>query len=439
MAKPIVAIIGRPNVGKSTLFNRLGREQRSIIADFPGTTRDRIYVDASYEGREFTLIDTGGIVPDPSDVMEKHILQQAQLAFEEADVVVMLFDATSGALPQDEILVDKARRANKPIIFAINKVDNPRLFTEAQDYYRLGIDNLIFISAAHGQGISDLMDSVLEALPPQQEADPILQAMTKIAVIGRPNVGKSSLINKLLQEERLIVSEIPGTTRDSVDTIVRYDDKDYVFIDTAGIRRKRGISFIVEKFSVVKSLTSIDRCDVALLLVDAVEGITDQDIKVAAFAHDKGKGCIIAVNKWDIVDQDNTDAKHMEERIRFKSPFNPYAPILFISAKTGRRISGIFKEIEKIAVERQRNIATPELNKFLERVTREKQPHLTNKHRRIHMNYITQISQTPPTFVVFVNYPKDVHFSYERYIINQLRETYGFYGNPIRVFFREKH
>lgn len=438
MEKPIVAIVGRPNVGKSTLFNDLAGERISIVQDTPGVTRDRIYADADWNGRSFTIIDTGGIEPDSKNEILKQMREQAEIAINTADVICFVTDVKQGVTDSDDKVAAMLRRSGKPIILAVNKVDNiDKYQADVYEFYNMGLGDPIPVSAASRQGLGDLLDEIVENLPEatgEEEEDDRL----KVAVIGKPNVGKSSLINKVLGEKRLIVSDVAGTTRDAIDTDVVRNGKEYVFIDTAGLRRKSKIKEDIERYSIIRTVTAAERADIVVLMIDATEGVTEQDAKIAGIAHERGKGIIIAVNKWDAIEDKETNTmKHMTERIRSTLSFCPYAEIIFISVLTGRRVDKIFDLIDIVSENQSMRIQTGTLNEILTRATaRQETPQDKGKHLRIY--YMTQVSVKPPTFVIFVNDKQLTHFSYTRYIENQLREAFGFRGTSIRILYRER-
>ncbi|HAC60654.1 MAG: ribosome biogenesis GTPase Der [Porcincola intestinalis] len=437
MSKPIVAIVGRPNVGKSTLFNVLAGSRIAIIEDTPGVTRDRIYADVEWSGRSFTLIDTGGIEPDAKDIILSQMREQAQIAIDTADVILFLTDFHQGLVDADAKVADMLRRSHKSVLLVVNKVDN-FIKDEAgvYEFYNLGIGDPHPISAANRTGIGDLLDEVLKDLPQAQPGE-MEDDRPKVAIVGKPNVGKSSLINALLGENRLIVSDIAGTTRDAVDAVVKHNGREYVFIDTAGLRRKNKIKEDLEHYMIVRAVTAVERADIAVLVIDAKEGVTEQDAKIAGIAHERGKGIIVAVNKWDAIEKDNSSVKKFTDRIRNTLSFMPYADIMFISAKTGQRIQKLYDEIDTVLDSSKRRVATGVLNEILSEATAMQQPP-TDKGKRLRCYYMTQVSVAPPTFVLFVNDKKLAHFSYMRYIENQIRETFGFKGTAIRILVREK-
>ena len=437
MSKPIVAIVGRPNVGKSTLFNVLAGSRIAIIEDTPGVTRDRIYADVEWSGRSFTLIDTGGIEPDAKDIILSQMREQAQIAIDTADVILFLTDFHQGLVDADAKVADMLRRSHKSVLVVVNKVDN---FVKDEagvyEFYNLGIGDPHPISAANRTGIGDLLAEVLKDLPQAQPGE-MEDDRPKVAIVGKPNVGKSSLINALLGENRLIVSDIAGTTRDAVDAVVKHNGREYVFIDTAGLRRKNKIKEDLEHYMIVRAVTAVERADIAVLVIDAKEGVTEQDAKIAGIAHERGKGIIVAVNKWDAIEKDNSSVKKFTDRIRNTLSFMPYADIMFISAKTGQRIQKLYDEIDTVLDSSKRRVATGVLNEILSEATAMQQPP-TDKGKRLRCYYMTQVSVAPPTFVLFVNDKKLAHFSYMRYIENQIRETFGFKGTAIRILVREK-
>jgi GTP-binding protein len=438
MSKPIVAIVGRPNVGKSTLFNSMAGSKISIVEDTPGVTRDRIYADVEWLDHSFTLIDTGGIEPESSDVILKQMREQAEIAIETADVIIFLTDARDGLVDADLKVTDMLRRSRKPVVLAVNKVENfEKQMADVYEFYNLGLGDPIPISASAKLGIGDLLDVVFEKMPeqpPLQEEDD----RPRIAVIGKPNVGKSSLINRLLGENRLIVSDIAGTTRDAVDTPVTYNGSDYVFIDTAGLRRKNKITGDIERYSIIRAVSAVERADICILVIDATEGITEQDAKIGGIAHERGKGIIIAVNKWDaIADKDGHSVYEYADRIRSTLSFMPYAEIVFISAKTGQRTQKLFEMIDIVRENQTMRVPTGALNQVLADALAMKQPP-SDKGRRLRIFYMTQVAVEPPTFVMFVNDKSLTHFSYTRYIENRLREAFGFNGTAIHFINREK-
>lgn len=433
---PIVAIVGRPNVGKSTLFNRLLGQRRAIVEDFPGVTRDRNYAEVTRFDRPFTLIDTGGFEPVSVDRLLIQMREQSQLAMDEADVILFVLDGRDGLTPSDREVAQMLRRVEKPVLVVVNKVDGDRLEAAASEFFALGLEPVLTLSAEHGRGIDDLVDAIMAALPVDNTAV-VAPEVTRMAIIGRPNVGKSSLVNRLLGFERVVANPVAGTTRDSIDTPFTYNRKHYVLIDTAGIRRKGKVSETLEKFSVVQALKAMERADVVLLVIDAVEGVTDQDATVAGYAYEKGRGVILVVNKWDLPKKDNQSVGKFVDKIRMQLKYLPFAPILFVSAKTGQRVAAIMAEVEKVAAECVRQVPTPALNKALEAAVRAHQPPV-HLGKRLKFFYATQVSVRPPTFLIFVNQSEGVHFSYQRFLINQFREAFGFTGTPIHLVFKDR-
>lgn len=437
MPKPIVAIVGRPNVGKSTLFNRLVGGRVAIVEDLPGTTRDRIYGDSDWRDREFTLVDTGGLEPAPPTVLARLIGEQVESAIAEADAIVFLVDAREGITSADLQVADLVRRASKPVIVAANKADNLARTWDAVEFYELGLGEVVPISALQGIGTGDLLDAIVDRLPPPAVTEEERVADVAIAIVGRPNVGKSSLLNKILGYERTLVSEMPGTTRDAIDTVIQHGDQSILLIDTAGIRRRGRIIPGVEKYSVLRALRAIDRSDVVLLLIDAVEGITAQDAHLAGYVVDNGKGLVVAVNKWDLVKKTSRTMTDYTAVIREDLKFFPDVPVVYISAKTGLGVPPALDVALTMAAERRRRISTGQLNEIIGEATRAHAPP-TVKGRRLKIYYVTQAEVEPPTFVFFANDPKLVHWSYRRYLENRLRERFGFVGTPLRLVFRAR-
>lgn len=438
MARPIVAIVGRPNVGKSQLFNRITGKRISIVEDTPGVTRDRIVSEAEWLGKPFLLIDTGGIEPDSEDKLTQLMRRQAEAAIETADVIIFLTDVRTGVLPADEEVAKILMHSRKPVVLACNKCDTPGdPPLNFYDFYSLGIGDPIAISAIQGMGTGDLLEAVAKGFPSDDiaEEDPDI---IKVAVIGKPNAGKSSLVNYILGEERMIVSDIPGTTRDAIDSYVERNGKKYLFIDTAGIRRKSRVNEKVEKYSVLRSYSAVERADVCLILIDGTEGATEQDTKIAGYAHNEGKASIFAVNKWDIVDKDDKTMDNMKKEILEEFPFMMYAPSLFISAKTGQRVDSIFDMIDTVNENRNRRITTGMLNDLIADATARVQPP-TDKGRRLKILYGVQSDVNPPQFVIFVNDTRLMHFSYERYIENRIRAAFDYRGTPIKFYIRERN
>ncbi|MBR0104468.1 MAG: ribosome biogenesis GTPase Der [Firmicutes bacterium] len=437
MSKPIAAIVGRPNVGKSTLFNKLAGSRISIVEDTPGVTRDRIYADAEWLNHKFTLIDTGGMEPENQEVIPRLILQQAQIAIETADVIIFVCDIKTGVTDTDEQVANVLRRAGKPVVLAVNKIDDMRKENmDIYEFYSLGIGDPIGISAGQMLGLGDLLDAVVENFDPQlydEEEDEEI----KVAVIGKPNAGKSSLVNKILGEERLMVSDIPGTTRDAIDTRVEANGNKYLFIDTAGIRRKSKIKENIEKYSIIRAVSAVERAQVVILVIDAKEGITDQDTKIAGIAHERGKAAIIAVNKWDLIEKDNKTMNNFIKDIDTELAYMPYAPKVFISALTGQRIPKMLDMIKVVWQNHTLRISTGVLNDVLAEALAYQQPP-ADKGRQLKIYYVTQVSVRPPTFILFVNSRELLHFSYKRYLENKFREAFGFEGTPIHFIVREK-
>ena len=437
MGKPIVAVVGRPNVGKSTLFNKLIGKRLSIVEDTPGVTRDRIYAECEWRNRPFMLVDTGGIEPKTDDVILSQMKRQAELAIERADVIILVVDIRSGVTATDADVASMLQKSGKPIVLCVNKCDNvgaPE--ADFYEFYNLGLGDPIAVSAAHGHGTGDLLDAVFEHFEESEEED-YTDEYIKVAIIGKPNVGKSSLINRLAGEERMIVSNIAGTTRDAVDTVVENQYGKYVFIDTAGIRRKSKVTGNIERYSVLRSYMAVDRADVCLILIDAVEGFTEQDSKVAGYAHEQGKGCIVAVNKWDAIEKDDHTMNEYRKKLENDFSFMSYVPFIFISAKTGQRTDKLFELIKFVNDQNSMRISTGMLNDLLANCTARVQPP-SDKGKRLKIYYITQPSTKPPTFVAFVNKSELFHFSYQRYIENQIRETFGLEGTPIRFIVRQR-
>ncbi|MCR4934456.1 MAG: ribosome biogenesis GTPase Der [Lachnospiraceae bacterium] len=435
--KPIVAVVGRPNVGKSTFFNALAGQKISIVKDTPGVTRDRIYVDVNWLNYSFTLVDTGGIEPDSSDIILKQMREQAELAIETADVILFMTDVKQGLQDADSKVCDMLRRSHKPVLLVVNKVDNfDKYMADVYEFYNLGIGEPYPVSSVNLLGFGDLLDEVVkyfDDIPDDDEEDDRI----KVAVVGKPNVGKSSLINAILGENRLIVSDIAGTTRDAIDTNVKYNDKEYIFIDTAGVRRKSRIHEDLEHYMIVRTVSAVERADVVLLLIDATEGVTEQDAKIAGIAHDNGKAIIVVVNKWDAVEKDDKTIYKFTENVQNVLSFMQYAEIVFISAKTGQRIPKLFETIDMVNENHCMRVATGVLNEIMTKAVAMQQPP-TDKGKRLKLFYITQVSVKPPTFVIFVNDKEMMHFSYTRYIENQIRDTFGFKGTPLHFIIRER-
>ncbi len=437
MARPVVAVVGRPNVGKSTLFNRLIGQRLSIVKDTPGVTRDRIFAPCEWRGRTFMLADTGGIEPHSDDIILSQMRRQAQLAIEQADVIVLVTSVADGVTANDADVAAMLQRSGKPVMLCVNKCDRVgEVPAEFYEFYNLGLGDPIAVSSVHGQGTGDLLDAVFEHLPPAEAEDEERQEI-RVAVIGRPNAGKSSLINAVAGEERAIVSDIAGTTRDAIDTAVHNRHGDYIFIDTAGLRRRSRVDDAIEKYSILRAEMAVERADVCVILMDGVAGFTDQDAKVAGIAHEQGKACIIAVNKWDAVEKDDKTMDRMRRELAEDFSFMSYAPFVFLSAKTGQRVDRLFELINYVHQQNSTRISTGMLNDVLAAATARVQPP-TDKGRRLRIYYMTQPSTCPPTFVCFVNRADLFHFSYQRYLENQLRETFGLEGTPVRFVIRER-
>ena len=437
MSKPIVAIVGRPNVGKSTLFNALAGKKISIVKDTPGVTRDRIHADVDWLDHKFTMIDTGGIEPDSNDIILSQMREQAQIAIDTADVIIFMTDVKQGLVDSDAKVADMLRRSHKPVILVVNKVDNfNKMMADVYEFYNLGIGDPVPISASQRSGLGDMLDKVVNYfadLNLEQEEDD----RPRIAIVGKPNVGKSSIINKITGESRVIVSNIAGTTRDAIDTDVKWNGKDYVFIDTAGLRRKSKVKEEIEKYSIIRTVTAVERADVVIIVIDAVEGVTEQDAKIAGIAHENGKGIIIAVNKWDAIEKNDKTVYEYTNKGRDSLSFMPYAEIMFISAKTGQRLPKLFDMIDFVIANHAMRIETGVVNEIMAEAVALQQPP-SDKGKRLKLYYITQVSVKPPTFVIFVNDKQLMHFSYTRYIENKIREAFGFKGTPLRFIIRER-
>ena len=437
MSKPIVAIVGRPNVGKSTLFNALAGEKISIVKDYPGVTRDRIYADVSWLEHAFTIIDTGGIEPDTKDMMLSHMREQAEIAIETADVIMFIVDVRQGLVDADFQVADMLRKSHKPVVLVVNKVDSfEKFMPDVYEFYNLGIGEPMPVSGASMLGLGDMLDEVVrhfgDAQTQEEEDD-----RPRIAIVGKPNVGKSSIINKLLGENRVIVSDVAGTTRDAVDTAITWNDKEYIFIDTAGLRRKSRIKEELERYSIIRTVSAVERADVVILVIDAVEGVTEQDAKIAGIAHERGKGMIIAVNKWDAIEKDDKTMYKYTREVKEVLSFMPYAEIMYISALTGQRLPKVFDMIEVVIQNQTLRIATGVLNEILMEAVAMQQPP-SDKGKRLKIFYMTQVAVKPPTFVLFVNDKELMHFSYTRYIENKIREAFGFSGTPLKFIVRER-
>ena len=437
MSRPVVAIVGRPNVGKSTLFNALAGSKISIVQDTPGVTRDRIYADVTWLDRSFTLIDTGGIEPDSSDIILSQMREQAQIAIDTADVIVFITDVRQGLVDADAKVADMLRRSQKPLLLVVNKVDSVQKFMmDVYEFYNLGIGEPIPISAANRMGLGDMLDLIVKELPKDagtEEEDEI----PRIAIVGKPNVGKSSLINRLLGEDRVIVSDIAGTTRDAVDTRVTWEGREYIFIDTAGLRRKGKVKEEIERYSVIRTVTAVERANIVVILIDATEGVTEQDAKIAGIAHENGKGVIVAVNKWDAIEKNDKTIYQFTNKIRDTLAYMPYAELIFISAKTGQRIPKLFETIDGVIENQTLRIQTGVLNEILSEAVAMQQPP-SDRGKRLKIFYMTQVAVRPPTFVIFVNDKELMHFSYTRYIENKIREAFGFRGTPLKFIIRER-
>ena len=437
MARPLVAIVGRPNVGKSTFFNKMSGKRIAIVEDTPGVTRDRVYADCEWLNHKFTLIDTGGIDPHSEDPLLRQMRRQAEIAIETCDVILFFVDGREGLTADDETVADMLRRAGKPLILVVNKIDNVKLMDEVYDFYQLGLGDPIGISSVNLLNLGDLLDLIVSYFPPEEEEEKEDKAIS-IAVVGKPNVGKSSLVNRILGEERVMVSDIAGTTRDAIDTRFQDGEDEYVIIDTAGIRRRRAIEYqSLERFSVVRSFAAIDRCDVALLLIDATQGVSEQDTKIAGYIDEAGKAAVIVVNKWDAVDKDTDTLNKFVKETREKLKFMEYAPIVSISALTGQRVNRILESVKSVYAQASRRITTGLLNDILQDAQTALQPPASSG-RRLRIYYATQQDTNPPTFVFFVNDKELMHFSYERYLENKFRQAFGFEGTPLRFVLREK-
>ncbi len=438
MSKPIVAIVGRPNVGKSTLFNVLAGDRISIVQDTPGVTRDRIYADCTWLNMQFTLIDTGGIEPDSDDVILKQMREQAEIAVETSDVIIFMTDVREGLVEADRRVAEMLRRSGKPIVLCVNKVDNFAKFSnDVFEFYNLGLGDPVSVSASERLGLGDLLEEVSRYFKSAPEADEE-DDRPRIAIVGKPNVGKSSIVNRMAGQNRVIVSDIAGTTRDAIDTVVHYNKHEYILIDTAGLRRKNKIKEDIERFSIIRAVSAIERADVVLLVIDAAEGVTEQDAKIAGIAHERDKGLLVVVNKWDLVQKTNKTMGEYKKKIREVLSFVPYADIIFVSALSGQRLSNIFEDVDVIISNRNMRISTGVLNEIITQATALKQPP-SDKGRVLRIYYATQVAVGPPTFVFFVNDKKLMHFSYERYLENQIREAFGFYGTSIKIILRERN
>ena len=437
MSKPVVAVVGRPNVGKSTLFNALAGGMISIVTDTPGVTRDRIYADVSWLDRDFTMIDTGGIEPDSKDIILSQMREQAQIAIDTADVIIFITDVRQGLTDADSKVADMLRRSAKPVVLVVNKVDSfEKFMPDVYEFYNLGIGDPIPISAASRLGLGDMLDVVISHFPEgagTEEED----ERPRIAIVGKPNVGKSSILNKLAGENRAIVSDIAGTTRDAIDSVVKYDGREYVLIDTAGLRRKSKIKEELERYSIIRAVTAVERADVVLMVIDAVEGATEQDAKIAGIAHERGKGVIIVVNKWDAIEKTDKTMREYENQIRQILSFMPYAEIMYVSALTGQRLNKLYDRIDMVIANQTLRVATGVLNEILTEAVAMQQPP-SDKGKRLKLYYMTQVAVKPPTFVIFVNDRELMHFSYTRYLENKIREAFGFRGTALKFYIRER-
>ena len=437
MSKPVVAIVGRPNVGKSTLFNALAGEMISIVKDTPGVTRDRIYADVTWLDKEFTMIDTGGIEPDSKDIILSQMREQAQIAIDTADVIIFITDVRQGLVDADSKVADMLRRSGKPVVLVVNKVDNfDKYMADVYEFYNLGIGDPVPISAASRLGLGDMLDIVAENFP-EGSAQAEDDDRPRVAIVGKPNVGKSSIINKLLGENRVIVSDIAGTTRDAIDTEILHNGKEYIFIDTAGLRRKNKIKEELERYSIIRTVTAVERADVVLMVIDATEGVTEQDAKIAGIAHERGKGVIIVVNKWDAIEKNDRTMREYESDIRQVLSYMPYAEIMYVSAATGQRLNRLYDMIDMVIENQTLRIATGVLNEIMTEAVAMQQPP-SDKGKRLKLYYITQVAVKPPTFVIFVNDKELMHFSYTRYLENKIREAFGFRGTSLKFFIRER-
>ncbi len=437
MSKPIVAIVGRPNVGKSTLFNALAGENISIVKDTPGVTRDRIYADVTWLNYHFTLIDTGGIEPDSGDIILSQMREQAQIAIDTADVIIFLVDVRQGLQDADSKVADMLRRSKKPVVLVVNKVDSfQKYMADVYEFYNLGIGDPVPVSASSRLGIGDMLDEVSSHFSEESEGEEE-DERPKVAIVGKPNVGKSSIINKLVGENRVIVSDIAGTTRDAIDTNIRFQGREYVFIDTAGLRRKNKIKEELERYSIIRTVTAVERADVVVVVIDATEGVTEQDAKIAGIAHDRGKGMIVAVNKWDAIEKNDKTIYEFSRKVREVLSFMPYAEILFISAETGQRLGRLFETIDMVIENQTLRIQTGVLNEIIMEATAMQQPP-SDKGKRLKIFYVTQVTVKPPTFVIFVNDKELMHFSYTRYLENRIRDTFGFKGTSLKFIIRER-
>jgi len=442
VSKKLVALVGRPNVGKSTLFNLLSGSRKALVENTPGLTRDRNYAEVTVRDATFIVVDTGGFEPTSPDIMLSQMRTQTMVAIEQADVIVFLGDARVGITPSDHEIVRILQQTDKKVLYAVNKSDSEKWEHLAVDFYALGVDTVFPISALTGYGMDDFLDALMENIPPdpppESEAEPASEALIRVAIVGRPNVGKSTLINLLLDEERLVANPQPGTTRDTIDTIVRHYGKEYLFIDTAGIRRRSRIVDRLEKYSVIKAFGAINRADIAVVLLDAREGVTEQDARIAGYAFEKGRAVLLALNKWDLIAKDSMTINRFVDDVRTSLKYLDHAPIVTLSALTGTRAVKLFGLIDEIYCQYTKRIATAELNKFLERILPEHPPGMHRKTKRIKIYYLTQVQTSPPTFMFFCNYPESIHFSYRRFLENRLRETFEFGGSPLKLVFKKR-
>ena len=437
MSKPVVPIVGRPNVGKSTLFNALAGEMISIVKDTPGVTRDRIYADVTWLDKEFTMIDTGGLDPDSKEIILSQMREESQIAIDTADVIIFITDVKQGLVDADSKVADMLRRSGKPVVLVVNKVDNfDKYMADVYEFYNLGIGDPVPISAASRLGLGDMLDIVAENFP-EGSAQAEDDDRPRVAIVGKPNVGKSSIINKLLGENRVIVSDIAGTTRDAIDTEILHNGKEYIFIDTAGLRRKNKIKEELERYSIIRTVTAVERADVVLMVIDATEGVTEQDAKIAGIAHERGKGVIIVVNKWDAIEKNDRTMREYESDIRQVLSYMPYAEIMYVSAATGQRLNRLYDMIDMVIENQTLRIATGVLNEIMTEAVAMQQPP-SDKGKRLKLYYITQVAVKPPTFVIFVNDKELMHFSYTRYLENKIREAFGFRGTSLKFFIRER-
>jgi GTP-binding protein len=434
--KKAVALFGRPNVGKSTLFNRLTKSRDAIVDNMPGVTRDRNYGDVVYDDKSFILVDTGGFLSNDTDSFAKEIKSQLEAGMRESDIIVLVFDGKSGLSSYDYDLLDIVRDIDKPKFFLVNKIDSPEKEDLIYDFYQTGTEFLFPVSAEHGYGINDFLQALCDHIPSEDEEEKN-DEIIKIAIVGRPNAGKSSLTNKILGEERMVVSDVPGTTRDSIDSQISFNEKNYLIVDTAGIRRKGKVNEKIEKFSVIKALKSLEKCDIALILIDASEGVTEQDVKIAGYAEERGCGAIFVLNKWDLVEKDSKAQKRFVDELRYQASFLSYAPVITISAKTGKRVHKIFDMVNKVYKEYSTRISTSKVNDIINTAVEKNTPPY-HKNRRLKFYYSTQVKACPPTFVSFVNYPDAVHFSYKRFLINQIRTETGLEMTPVVFYMKQR-